>query len=630
MGPDSMRMETMRAATEAKAKSNQKTRPASGHDVVILGGGLAGLTLARHLLLDTGKRVAMVERSSEVPVERQKVGESSVQLAGYYFSRVLDLEEHLLSEHYLKYNLRFYWPTPGRGKDAFEDYSQAYIRRFSNVCSYQIDRNKLEAEILRLNLENDGRFVLHAGASDLQVDVAEDGGDHRVIFRGGEGVRELTARWVVDATGRGRHLARRMKLTRPSAIRHGASFLWVDGLVDIEKLSGQSRVERRRRRARRQTGHTPAWLATNHFCGEGYWFWVIPLQGKTSLGIVYDRETFPADRVRTAEGMLEWVCEELPLFTRDLPHREVLGFAGYRDYAHDCAKTLSAQRWAMTGEAGRFTDPLYSPGSDLISVYNTLIVDAIETEDADELASKVRQYELLMRTVYEAYVPSYAISYDALGDRETFSLKYSWELAIYFAFYVFPFLNDLFTDRRFALAFLNRFARLGPINGAMQRLLSAFYQWKKRSGLAAPPAEPAEPTYFEFFSVGQLDAAEKTFYEIDVTTEEAKRVLGGQLAGLERMARWMVAHVASVVLAEPRVLSDRAFVESIDPATESFDPELWARRWAEVGGTAGSQEWGFDPSPLYDQGIAGSRLVLPGHIDAAVESTPMAAVGGAG
>ena len=51
-----------------------------------------------------------------------------------------------------------------------------------------------------------------------------------------------------------------------------------------------------------------------------------------------------------------------------------------------------------------------------------------------------------MRVMYESYVPSYAVSYDCLGDQEAFTLKYTWELAVYFGFYVVPMINNLFTD----------------------------------------------------------------------------------------------------------------------------------------------------------------------------------------
>ena len=507
-------------------------------DVVILGSGLAGLSLARHLLLDTGKTVAMVDRSAAVPVERQKVGESSVQVAGYYYSRVLDLEEHLFRHHYLKYNLRFYWKTPGRPAAGFEDCSQAYIRKFSNIASYQLDRNVFEAELLRRNRAEAERFALLAPVSDLQVELSEDGGDHRVSFRtaadGGaaEERRELTARWVVDTTGRGRFLARRRELTRPSPIDHGAVFCWVDGLLDVERLTSLDRAGRRKRRDRRATGHLPSWLATNHFCGDGFWFWVIPLQGKTSLGLVFDRKTFPQDTVGSAEAMLDWVRREFPFFAPDLDRREVLGFAGYRSFAHDCVRTISADRWAMSGESGRFSDPLYSPGSDLIAIYNTLIVDAIGGDES-ELADKVRLSETLMRTVYEAYVPSYARSYDVLGDREGFALKYVWELAVYFSFYVFPFVNDLLTERRFAVSFLKHFGRLGPMNVGIQELLTAFFDWKKAQGLArtevAPQVDAEEPTWLDFLDVGPLAVAETAFYEVGVDVEEARRVLGRAL-----------------------------------------------------------------------------------------------------
>ena len=116
--------------------------------------------------------------------------------------------------------------------------------------------------------------------------------------------------------------------------------------------------------------------------GEGYWFWVIPLQGKTSLGLVYDHTIFPRERVATPQKLMAWVCQEFPLFARDLPSRKILDHGSFKDFSYGCVQTIHPSRWALSGEAGRFTDPLYSPGSDFIGFYNTLITDAILTTDA--------------------------------------------------------------------------------------------------------------------------------------------------------------------------------------------------------------------------------------------------------
>ena len=578
------------------------------HDVVILGGGLAGQSLARQLLMRSDRRIVMLDKRRELPLPQQKVGESSVQVGGNYFSKVLDLEEHLLTEHYMKYNLRFYFKTAGRGNDSFEDYGQTYIRPFSNVASYQIDRNKLEAEMLRRN-EASPRFRLISGAAGIRVQLAgepegEGGeqGPHRVTFRDGGEERTLLARWVVDCSGRGRVLARQQGLDRPGAIRHGAVFLWVDGLVNVEKLTDLSPDEVRTHPSRREVGHLPLWLATTHFMGEGFWFWVIPLQGRTSLGLSFDAETFDRDRVSTPEKFLEWICEEFPLFARDLPYRNVVHYSGYPDYGHDCAQTLSHRRWAMSGEAGRVSDPFYSPGSDLIAIYNTLITDAVLTDDPEQLRRKVRAYEQLMRAVYEAYVPSYAESYNALGDAESFVFKYTWELTVYFSFYVFPFLSNLFTQLRFLPAYFRRFAQLGPLNGNLQRFLSGYHRWVEEN---RPPI--SRPVFHDFMSLGPLARAEKTFYEVGVSVDQAKKVLGKHVDNLTELARFSLAYLSSVVVDDPAAVDHRGFVESIDPGDYPFDPEAIRERWraaraaeaqaGEAGGSGGEPyPWSFDTS----------------------------------
>ena len=71
--------------------------PKQHYDVVIIGAGMAGLTLSRQLLLYTNKSILLIDKRMNPPAEApQKYGESLVQLSGYYLSKVLDLEEHLL------------------------------------------------------------------------------------------------------------------------------------------------------------------------------------------------------------------------------------------------------------------------------------------------------------------------------------------------------------------------------------------------------------------------------------------------------------------------------------------------------------------------------------------------------
>jgi 2-polyprenyl-6-methoxyphenol hydroxylase-like FAD-dependent oxidoreductase len=576
-------------------------------DILIIGAGLAGLCLARQVLLAAPeKRILMVDRLPEIPSPKQKVGEATVQVSGYYYSRVLEMEEHLLREHFLKYNLRFYWKSQ-RGGDVWEDLSQSYIRKISNIATYQLDRNKFEAAVLEKNRENPNFELIHP-MTGLQVDLAEGDGDgiHSFRFEADGGEIAGRAAWVVDASGRNRFLVKREKLDRPTPIHHGSSFLWVEGLLDPEKCTNLDARAIRLRPERSALGHFPTFLATNHYCGEGYWFWEIPLHGKTSLGLVFDSANVAFKDVCTPEKLVEWICREYPLYARDLPQRKILHHSGYNSFALDNGQTISPNRWALVGEACRFTDPLYSPGGDLISTYNTLITDCILTPDRRQLEAKIRYYEPLARAIYEAYVPSFAVSYCTLGDQECFSLRYVWELTVYFAFYVFPFINDLHVNQSFLPAFLRRFGQLGPINQGIHRLLAAYYRWKKENVVLATP----EPVFFEFTDVGALAAAELTFYKVGVGLDEARKVLDDQLENLRDLARWTAAHVTSVVLDDPRAVTNAAYIQGIDVNDLQFDLEAMAARLeAACRETSETYTWRF-AVPCMDR-FRTERLMAP-------------------
>jgi flavin-dependent dehydrogenase len=567
------------------AASEELVRPR--YDVVIIGAGLAGLTLTRHLLLHSDKRILLLERRPSVPSPRQKVGESTVQLAAYYYSRVLDLEEHLWHDQLLKYNLRFYWKTPGRRNDAFEDYSQAYIRTMSNIACYQLDRNTFEAAILEKNLR-EPRLEFEA---DVHVAVELRPGDQHVVTFTRAGVsRTVQATWVVDASGRGKCLARRMDLTRANTIHHGTSFFWVDGLLDIERLTPLHRNETRKATSRSAVGHFPQWLATNHFMEKGLWFWVIPLRGKTSLGLVYDNQLIPRQEVETPELLCMWLQRHFPLFAADLAGRRIVDRGSFRDFSYDCAQTISPDGWALSGEAGRFTDPFYSPGSDLISIHNTLIADAIIRGDA---ARSARLYEQLMRVAYQATVPSYAVSYNVLGDQEAFVLKYTWELSVYFGFYVFPFINDLLTNERFIPGYLARFARLGRLNATIQQQLRAFAEWKLRQ-----PARERDPIHFDFTRFATLRRAEQMFYRIGCGPEEAFHRLDEQLVSLQELALFIQAHLHAAVTRDARATTSAALVDAIASGAMLFEPDEIRARWRGLTSRRQQYDWTIDPDTM--------------------------------
>lgn len=81
------------------------------YDVLIMGGGLSGLTLAIQLKKKAAKlRILIAEKIAHpVPEAAHKVGESSVEIASHYFENILGLKAQLDKE-LPKLGLRFFIP----------------------------------------------------------------------------------------------------------------------------------------------------------------------------------------------------------------------------------------------------------------------------------------------------------------------------------------------------------------------------------------------------------------------------------------------------------------------------------------------------------------------------------------
>src|SRR5580700_6384347 len=158
------------------------------YDVVICGGGLAGLCLARQLKRERNDISVLVLEKNRFPVREaaHKVGESTVEIAGFYFREILQLKDYFKNEQYTKCGLRYFFKE---GFDDFALYPEVGLSEYASIDSYQIDRGKLENDLYLLNKQNGVSIKDDVSVSDIILNEGDV--NHEVVYvEGGDGMAQ--------------------------------------------------------------------------------------------------------------------------------------------------------------------------------------------------------------------------------------------------------------------------------------------------------------------------------------------------------------------------------------------------------------------------------------------------------
>jgi flavin-dependent dehydrogenase len=395
------------------------------YDVVIIGGALSGAATAILLLRDRpGLKVLIIEKSAQFS---RRVGEATVEVSTYFLCRVLGLTQHLNESHLVKQGLRFWFFNDHTR--TLEDCSEIGGRYLARVAAFQVDRAVLDEEVLRRAAALGAK--IWRPASIMRVELVP-GGEQEIEARFENQARKVCCRWVVDASGVAAVLARQEGWWRPN-LEHPTTAVW-SRWTGVKDWDGYDLARKFPKWA--MACHGIRATATNHFVGDGWWAWCIPLKGgDVSIGVVFDQR------------LVKWPSEgplgqRLKEFLMQHPvAREIMQEAQWREGDVHWRKnlayystTFAGDGFALVGDAAGFLDPFYSPGMDWISfTASTSARLILAQQSGEEIGSLISQHNRDFERSYRCWFQAlYQDKYEYMGDFDLMRLAFLLDIGLYY------------------------------------------------------------------------------------------------------------------------------------------------------------------------------------------------------
>jgi flavin-dependent dehydrogenase len=339
-------------------------------DVAIIGGGPAGSS-AGTLLAQAGRRVVIFDREK---FPRFRVGESMLPTSLNTLERMGVKPKIDAGGFLIKHGGEIVSACGKRVRFYFRN-----GRNAKRATAYQVLRSEFD-KILLDHAASSGCDVREQTAVD-SFEVDED--QVTLYPRGKPPVR---AKYVIDCSGRNCFIGNRYQLRQPYPNLHKFSvFAYYD---DVMRNDG------------------PDGTLTRMVRAKDCWFWMIPLQGRTSsIGVVMDTEKFRKLNKTPEEALANCIAEQ-PMVNEWMgAAKRVTPVYATGDFSYRNSK-LTGDRWLLAGDAAGFVDPVFSSGVYLALLSGEQAADALNLAlDRPQSRPKAfRYYERRIGRVLDIYL----------------------------------------------------------------------------------------------------------------------------------------------------------------------------------------------------------------------------------